>query len=44
VPLQFGVIVATVVSRIVEPCSIYDARLAGEEIAARSKLREPSPE
>jgi chloride channel protein, CIC family len=43
VPLLLGVVTATLVSRTIEPRSIYDARLTDEEIAARLKSREPSP-
>jgi H+/Cl- antiporter ClcA len=43
VPLLLAVVTATLVSRTVEPRSIYDARLTDEEIAARLKSREPSP-
>jgi CIC family chloride channel protein len=42
VPLMFAVVIATLVSRAVEPRSIYDARLADEEIAELQKLREPA--
>jgi H+/Cl- antiporter ClcA len=42
-PLLLGVVVATLVARVIEPRSIYDARLADEEIAQRQRLREPPP-
>jgi H+/Cl- antiporter ClcA len=42
VPLLLAVVTATLVSRTVEPRSIYDARLTDAEIAARLKSREPS--
>ena len=41
-PLLLAVVIATLVSRIIEPRSIYDARLTDEEIAQRQKLREPA--
>jgi hypothetical protein len=37
------VITATLVSRMIEPRSIYDARLSDEEVKARLAAREPSP-
>ena len=39
-PLLLAVVVATLVSRLIEPRSIYDARLTDDEIAQRQKLRE----
>ncbi|MGH7880770.1 MAG: chloride channel protein, partial [Candidatus Binataceae bacterium] len=42
VPLLLAVVTATLVSRTIEPRSIYDARLTDEEVAARLKAREPS--
>jgi len=42
VPLMLAVVIATMVSRAIEPRSIYDARLTDEEIAERQKLREPA--
>jgi H+/Cl- antiporter ClcA len=42
VPLLFGVVIATLVSRRIEPRSIYDARLTDEEIEQRQELREPA--
>jgi H+/Cl- antiporter ClcA len=42
-PLLLAVVIATLVSRVIEPRSIYDARLTDEEIAQRQKLREPPP-
>ena len=41
-PLLLAVVIATLVSRLIEPRSIYDARLTDEEIAQRQKLREPA--
>jgi chloride channel protein, CIC family len=41
-PLLFAVVIATLISRFIEPRSIYDARLTDEEIAQRQKLREPA--
>jgi H+/Cl- antiporter ClcA len=41
-PLLLAVVIATWVSRLVEPRSIYDARLTDEEIAQRQRLREPA--
>lgn len=41
-PLLLAVIIATLVSRMIEPRSIYDARLTDEQIAQRQKLREPA--
>jgi H+/Cl- antiporter ClcA len=42
-PLLLAVVIATLVSRVIEPRSIYDARLTDEEIAQRQNLREPPP-
>jgi chloride channel protein, CIC family len=42
VPLMLAVVIATLVSRAIEPRSIYDARLTDEEIVERQKLREPA--
>jgi chloride channel protein, CIC family len=42
VPLLLAVVIATLVSRTIEPRSIYEARLTDEEVAARLKVREPS--
>jgi H+/Cl- antiporter ClcA len=42
-PLLLTVIAATLVSRMIEPRSIYDARLSDEEVKARLAAREPSP-
>ena len=39
VPLMLAVVIATLISRAIEPRSIYDARLTDEEIAERQKLR-----
>ncbi len=44
VPLLLAVATATLVSRTIEPRSIYDARLTDEEIDIRLKAREPSAE
>ena len=41
-PLLLAVIIATLVSRMIEPRSIYDARLTDEQIAQRQRLREPA--
>lgn len=41
-PLLLAVIMATLVSRMIEPRSIYDARLTDEQIAQRQELREPA--
>jgi len=41
-PLLLAVVIATAVSRWIEPRSIYDARLTDEEIAQRQRLREPA--
>lgn len=41
-PLLLAVVIATLLSRLIEPRSIYDARLTDEEIAQRQKLREPA--
>jgi chloride channel protein, CIC family len=40
-PLLLAVIIATLVSRMIEPRSIYDARLTDEQIVQRQRLREP---
>jgi H+/Cl- antiporter ClcA len=42
VPLLLAVVTATLVSRTIEPRSIYDARLTDVEIDIRLKAREPS--
>jgi chloride channel protein, CIC family len=42
VPLLLAVATATLVSRTIEPRSIYDARLTDEEVEARLNAREPS--
>jgi chloride channel protein, CIC family len=42
-PMLVAVIAATLLSRTIEPRSIYDARLTDEQIAARQRLREPPP-
>ncbi len=39
-PLVLVVCVATLVARMIEPRSIYDARLNDEEIAERQRLRD----
>jgi CIC family chloride channel protein len=41
-PLLLAVVIATWVSRLIGPRSIYDARLTDEEIAQRQRLREPA--
>ena len=41
-PLLIAVVIATLVSRFIEPRSIYDARLTDDEIAQRQRLREPA--
>ncbi len=43
-PLLLAVITATLVSRMIEPRSIYDARLSDEQVKARLQAREPSPQ
>lgn len=40
-PLLLAVVIATLVSRMIEPRSIYDARLTDKQIAQRQRLREP---
>jgi H+/Cl- antiporter ClcA len=42
-PLLVAVITATLVSRTIEPRSIYDARLSDQEVEARLAARDPSP-
>jgi H+/Cl- antiporter ClcA len=42
-PVLLAVISATLVSRTIEPRSIYDARLTDEEVRARLKARDPAP-
>jgi len=42
VPLLITVSLATLVSRLIEPRSIYDARLTDEQLAARLAARAPS--
>lgn len=42
VPLLITVSLATLVSRLIEPRSIYDARLTDEQVAARLAARAPS--
>ncbi len=42
-PLLLAVITATLVSRTIEPRSIYEARLSDAEVASRLAAREPSP-
>lgn len=41
-PLILAVVIATLISRTIEPRSIYDARLNDEQIAERERLREPA--
>jgi H+/Cl- antiporter ClcA len=43
-PLLLAVISATLVSRTIEPRSIYDARLSEDQVQARLAAREPSPQ
>jgi H+/Cl- antiporter ClcA len=43
-PLLLAVITGTLVSRMIEPRSIYDARLSDEQVRARLAAREPSPQ
>jgi CIC family chloride channel protein len=43
VPLLLAVATATLVSRSIEPRSIYDARLTDAEVKARLAYRESSP-
>jgi len=43
VPMLLAVATATLVSRSIEPRSIYDARLTDAEVEARLKSRAPSP-
>jgi H+/Cl- antiporter ClcA len=43
-PLLLAVITATLVSRMIEPRSIYDARLSDKEVLAKLAAREPSPQ
>lgn len=42
-PLILAVISATLVSRTIEPRSVYDARLSDEEVQARLAARDPAP-
>jgi len=42
VPLLLAVGTATLVSRLIEPRSIYDARLTDEQVRARLAARAPS--
>ena len=39
-PLLLAVTVATMISRSIEPRSIYDARLTNEQIQVRQRLRD----
>jgi len=41
-PLLLAVICATLVSRTIEPRSIYEARLTEEQVEARMAARDPS--
>jgi chloride channel protein, CIC family len=41
-PLLIAVSAATLVSRWIEPRSIYDAKLSDEQVAARVAARTPS--
>jgi H+/Cl- antiporter ClcA len=40
-PILLAVITATVVSRSIEPRSIYDARLTDAEVVSRIRSRDP---
>jgi H+/Cl- antiporter ClcA len=42
VPVLLAVVTATLVSRLIEPRSIYDARLTDEQVRARLATRQPS--
>jgi chloride channel protein, CIC family len=42
-PLLLAVITATLISRTIEPRSIYDARLTDEQVKQRIAARDPSP-
>jgi CIC family chloride channel protein len=42
-PLLLAVITATLVARLIEPRSIYDAKLSDEQVAARIAARAPAP-
>jgi H+/Cl- antiporter ClcA len=44
VPMLLVVATATLVARTIEPRSIYEARLTDEQVAARQKVREGSPQ
>ncbi|MGD0523845.1 MAG: chloride channel protein [Polyangiaceae bacterium] len=44
VPMLLVVAIATLVARTMEPRSIYEARLTDEQVAARQKVREGSPQ
>jgi H+/Cl- antiporter ClcA len=39
-PLMLAATIATMISRSIEPRSIYDARLTGEQIALRQRQRD----
>ena len=41
-PLTLAVVIATLISRAIEPRSIYDARLTDAQIAERQRMREPA--
>jgi chloride channel protein, CIC family len=43
VPLLLAVATATLVARIIEPRSIYDARLSDEQVRERQKMRDHAP-
>jgi H+/Cl- antiporter ClcA len=43
-PMLLAVGTATIVSRTIEPRSIYDARLTDEQVEARQKVRELRPQ
>jgi H+/Cl- antiporter ClcA len=42
-PLLLAVVAATLVSRMIKPRSIYDARLSDKEVQVRLAAREQSP-
>ena len=43
-PLLLAVATATLVARIIEPRSVYDARLSDEQVGERQKARDHAPE
>ena len=44
VPLLLAVAIATLVARLIEPRSIYDARLTDAQVRDRQRMREQAPE